>query len=234
MNRCEKIAWFNLAVLSVSVALFITLFLLMRMIFDVFMSAQIASSAFSIVAVCSFGPLMFKKTGAVIDDRGVTISQQHDLYKSIMFLVLYISILFGIWVLNRVFGFVADELNLFVIYFIVSIFVLFGYIIFLYFKRQKESVLVSEDQTAADVLLFGPDMDERDLMIQKNARWCGFGVFWFFYVFGFMGVWARAHYLGIRSVSINVSVLPLFVFGAFILIYTVDSITRVILYRRGI
>ena len=233
MNRCEKIAWFNLIVLSVSLLLFITLFMLMRMKFDFFMSAQIAASAFSIVAICSFGPLMFKKSGAVIDERGATINN-HRLVKYSIFWAVYISILFGIWILNRVFGIIADELNLFVIFLIVSFFVLFGFIVLLYFKRQKESDLVSEDQTAADVLLFGPDMDERDLMIQKNARWCGFGVFWFFYVFGFMGIWARAHYLGIRSVSINVSVLPLFVFGAFILIYTVDSITRVILYRRGV
>ena len=233
MNRCEKIAWFNLAVLSVSIIVFITLFMLLRMKFDFFMSAHIAASAFSIVAVCAFGPLMFKKTGAAIDERGTTIVQKHGLYKYGLFWAAYISIFLGVWIWMKFTGTITDEINVLVVFLIVSVFVLFVFLLFLYFKRQKESGLVAEDQTAADVILFGPDLDERDLMIHKNARWSGFGVFWFFYVFGFMGVWARANYLGLRSVSIDVSILPLFVFGAFILIFTVDSTTRVILYRRG-
>ena len=76
-------------------------------------------------------------------------------------------------------------------------------------------------------------LDERDLQIQRSARWCGFGVFWLVYVFGLMGTWAWFQHRGIRTISLDIGVVPLFVFGPVLLILVVDSITSVILYRRG-
>ena len=76
-------------------------------------------------------------------------------------------------------------------------------------------------------------MDERDLEIQRKARFCGFGVFWTVYVLGIMVTWECARFMEIESISIDVSVLPLFVPGAFILIFIVDSIAKVIMYRGG-
>ncbi len=233
MNRYEKIAWFNLIVLSVSVMLYLILFLLLRMKFDFFLSAHVATSAFAVIALCAFGPLMFNKSGAITDERGTVISQKRGLYKYVLFCAVYISIFFGIWIWTRVHGTISDQVKVLIVFMYVSICAFIAFTFYLYLKKQKESKLITDEHTIFDVVLYGPDMDERDLMIQKSARWCGFGVFWFFYVGGIMWTWAWASYSGLRSISIQVSILPLFVYFAFILIFTVDTITRVILYRRG-
>jgi MFS family permease len=233
MNRYEKIAWFNLAVFAISVVLYIILFLFLRTKYDFFLSAQVATSAFALIALCAFGPLMFNKTGVIIDEEGTIIRQKHRLYKYLLLWGVYVSIFIGLWIWMKIAGTLSDQVAVLIVFLYVSIFALFAFILYLYFKRQKESGLVADEQHIYDVILYGPDMDERDLMIQKTARWSGFGIFWLFYVFGFMGTWGWARYLGYRTISIEVSILPLFVFGAFILIFTVDTITRVILYRRG-
>jgi len=233
MSRYEKIAWFNLAILSVAVVLYLILFLLLRMKFDVFMSAQIAFSAFAVVALCAFGPIMFKKTGVVIDEKGTMIRQKHGLFKYLLFWAVYISIFIGIWIWTKIIGTIADQVSVFVVFFIVTVVVMLAFILFFYFKRQKESRLVTEDQNFTDVILYGPDMDERDLKIHKLARLCGFGVFWFFYVGGIIGTWVWLKYTGYGSISLETNILPLFVFGPFMVIFTTDTITRIILYRRG-
>jgi len=233
MNRYEKVAWFNLAVLSVSIVLYFILFLFLRMKFDFFLSAQIATSAFALIALCAFGPLIFSKTGVIIDEQGTMIQRKHLLYKYLLFGGVYVSIFFGIWIWTKIAGTISDQVNVLIVFIYVSIFALFAFTIYLYLKRQKESKLITDEQDLSDVILYGPDMDERDLKIQRTARWSGFGIFWVFYVFGIMCTWGWASYTGYRSISVNVSVLPLFVVGAFLLIFFVDSITRVILYRRG-
>ena len=143
MNKYEKIAWFNLVVLSVSVVLYFILFLLLRMKFDFFLSARVATSAFSLIALCALGPLMFKKTGVIIDEQGTVIRQKHGLYKYLLFWAVYISIFIGIWIWTRVYGTIADQVNVLVVFLTVSIFVLFAFILYLYFKRQNESRLVA-------------------------------------------------------------------------------------------
>ena len=92
--------------------------------------------------------------------------------------------------------------------------------------------MIADEQSFDDVILYGPDMDERDLKIKRTARWSGFGFFWSCYVFGIIGTWIWLKLMGCRSISIDVDDLPFFVFGAFILMIVVDSITTIILYRR--
>ena len=233
MTRYEKIAWFDLAVISVSIVLYLMLFLLLRIKFDVFMSAQIATSAFTVVALSAFGPIIFKKTGVVIDEQGTMIRQKHGLFKYLLFWAAYISIFIGIWIWTKITGTIANQVTVLLVFLNVTVVAMLAFILFRYFKMQKESRFATEDQNFTDVILFGPDMDERDLKIQKSARWCGFGVFWFFYVGGIMWTWVWLKYMGHRSISLDTSILPLFVFGAFMVIFTADTITRVILYRRG-
>ncbi|MBN1291668.1 MAG: hypothetical protein JXB48_07490 [Candidatus Latescibacteria bacterium] len=233
MNRCEKIAWFNLAVVSAAAVLYILFFLLLRIKFDFFLSAQVATSVFSLIALSAFGPLIFKQTGVLIDEHGEMIRQKHGLLKYIVFWAVYFSIFLAIWIWKRISGTTADQINLLVVFISATVAFIFAFTLVLYFKRQKESRLTADDQENADVILYGPDMDERDLKIHKSARSCGFGVFWLIYVAAFMGTWGWSFYRGYRTISVNVNALPLFVFGAFILIYAVDSITTVILYRRG-
>lgn len=233
MNRCEKIAWFDLAVLSAAVVLYALFFLLLRTKLDFFLSAQIAASAFSVIALSAFGPLIFKQTGVLIDEHGEMIRQKHKLVKYIGFWLVYFSIFLAIWILTKIFGTPDDQVNVLVVFIVATVAFILVFTLVMYFKRQKESRLAADDQENADVILYGPDMDERDLKIHKSARWCGFGVFWLIYVSAFMVTWGWAYYRGYRTISVNVNVLPLFVFGAFILIYAVDSVTRIILYRRG-
>ena len=113
MNRYEKIAWFNLTVCTVSGILYLILFFFMRTKCGFFLSAQVASSAFAIIAVCAFGPLMFNKTGAIIDERGTMIRQKRGFYKYLLFWAAYISIFFGIWIWTKVAGTISDEVNVF-------------------------------------------------------------------------------------------------------------------------
>ena len=233
MNRYEKVAWFNLTVFAVAVVLYLILFLFLRTKFDIFLSAHVATSAFCIIALCAFGPLMFSKTGSIIDERGTIIQQKHGLYKYLLFWGVYISIFIGIWILMKIFGTIADQVKVLIVFMYVSIPAFIVFTFYLYLKKQKESKLITDEQNLSDVFLYGPDMDERDLKIQRTARWSGFGAFWMIYVFGLIGTWAWVKYLGYRSISIDISILPLFVFGAFILIFVVDSLTRVILYRQG-
>ena len=233
MNCYEKIAWFDLAVLSVSFVLYLIGFLLLRMKYDFFMSAQIASTAFAVIALCAFGPLMFNKTGLIVDEQGATIRKKQRSYKYLIFWGVYLSIFIGLWVWMKIVGTISDEVKVLLVFTIVSILALMAFTHYLYFQRQKETSLVTDEQNISDVVLFGPDMDERDLMIQKKGLWNGFGALWFVYVFGIMGTWGLAHNMGYHTISIDVSLLPFFVFVAFILIFTVDTITRVILYRRG-
>ena len=233
MNRYEKVAWFNLVVVTVSVLLYFILFLFLRTKCDFFLSAQVATSAFSVIALCAFGPLIFSKTGVIIDEQGKMIQRKHRLYKYLLFGAVYVSIFFGVWIWTKIAGTISDQVNVLIVFIYVSIFALFAFILYLYLERQKESRLVADEQHLTDVILYGPDMDERDLKIQRTARWSGFGIFWFFYVFGIIGTWGYLMYTDCRSISIDVRVLPLFVFGAFILIFVTDSITTIILYRRG-
>lgn len=239
MNRYEKIAWFNLAVFAVSVVLYFTLFFFLRTKYDFFLSAQVATSAFALIAICAFSPLMFnrkRREPAVINGERDTMTRRKIRWRRYLFFwgaYVIVFIVTWLWVKYVRHGTISDEVNVLLIFFTVGMCGMLAFILYLYLKRQKESSLVADEQNVSDVMLFGPDMDERDLMISRNARWCGFGIFWFFYVFGFIGAWGWLRYMGYRSISVDVSVLPLFVFGAIILIFAVDSITKVILYRRG-
>ena len=49
MSRYEKIAWFNLALFTVSVIVYFILFLILRMNHDIYLSAQAATSAFDLL-----------------------------------------------------------------------------------------------------------------------------------------------------------------------------------------
>ena len=239
MNRYEKVAWFNLAVFAVSFILYFVLFMFLKARYSLFISAQVPASAFALIGICAFGPLIFKRkrkdSAATNDDRDTMSRRKIRWQRYVFFWGAYVIAFIGIWLWVKYVrhGTISDEIKVLIIFTCASVFSLFAFIVYLYLKKRKESSLIADEQNIADTILYGPDMDERDLMIHKSARWCGFGIFWFFYVFGFIGTWGWARYMDYRSISVDTSVLPLFVFGAFILIFLVDSITRVILYRRG-
>ncbi len=74
MNRYEKIAWFNLIVLSVSVMLFLMLFLNARTSYPLNISLKRSFAAFALVGFIGLGRTLFKKkrggqNNTIIDSR---------------------------------------------------------------------------------------------------------------------------------------------------------------------
>ncbi len=96
-------------------------------------------------------------------------------------------------------------------------------------KKEKPGAII-DNRSITEILMFDPDLDERDLMIQRKARWSGFGAIWMVYVFGLMGIWKWARYQGIESISVDITILPLLVAGGALLCWVVSWITTVILY----
>lgn len=236
MSRYEKAAWFTLALFTVSTVLYFILFTLLAERLGNGLAAQVASSAFSLLALVAFTPLMFNRAKrsdmVTIDEEGKVTRFPYRKY--LMATVLFSIALMAVILWMVFYGEPAGQAAaLLPFLFIVLIMLLIVTLAVLYMRRQRKSILKPDDMTSADVLLYGPDMDERDLAIKRKARWCGFGAFWFVYVFGIMGVWGLTHYQGRQSITIDLELLPQFVFGAFILILMVDSIATIILYHRG-
>jgi hypothetical protein len=236
MSTYEKVAWFNLAVFAVAVAAYLGLFFLLSRDHDANLSAQVAASAFAIMALCAFGPLIFNKSrgySPVGHDMGNGPHRRKHRY--LMYWTVYLVVFIGIWLWVKFVkhGTLSDQVDVLVMFVYVTMAAFIAFLLYLYLKKQNESLLSSDEQGMADVVLYGPGMDERDLRIQRTARWSGFGVFWVVYVCGNLGVWGWARHRGFRSLSIDVSAMPLFVLGAFILIIVVHSITSIIQYRRG-
>ena len=239
MSRYEKIAWFNLAVITVSVILFFILFLLLRTKQDIFLSAHVATSAFGLIALFAFGPMIFRykrsDSGMTGNDRETMPLKKTGWSRYRVFWVAYVIVFIGIWLWVKYIkhGTIDDEVGVLVKFFTVGVLCIVVFVFHQYLKKNKYSGLINDEQSTADALLYGSVMDERDVMIQKKARWSGFCAFWICLVFGFVGTYACLLFMGYRSISLNINVLPLFLVGAFILIYAVDSITTIILYRRG-
>lgn len=238
MNRYEKVAWFTLAVFIVSVIVYFIMFFSLRTKLGISISIRVSSSAFALMALSAFGPLMFKKmeraSGEINAEREKMTRRKTGWYRYVVFWAADFIIFIGIWLWVKyvMHGAISDQVIVLLVFSFFTIFAFLAFILYLYLKRQKESRLIADEHDVTDVMLFGPDMDERDLKIKRTARWSGFGIFWFCYVFGNIGTWICLKFMGCRSVSIDVDDLPFFVFGAVILILVVDSITTIVLYRR--
>ena len=61
MNRYEKIAWFTLAVISVSIVLYLALFFRLRTSYPLNVSLKISHAAFALMGFIGLGPTLFKK-----------------------------------------------------------------------------------------------------------------------------------------------------------------------------
>ena len=238
MNRYEKVAWFTLAVFIFSVIVYFIMFFSLRTKLGISISIRVSFSAFALMALSAFGPLMFKKKerdSRLINSEQETMTRRKTgWYRYVVFWVAYVIFFIGIWlwVKYMMHGALSDQVAVLIVFFYVGIIGMLAFILYLYLKKQKKSRLIADEQDITDVILFGPDMDERDLKIKRTARWSGFGIFWSCYVFGIIGTWIWLKFMGCRSISIDVDDLPFFVFGAIILIFVIDSITTIILYRQ--
>ncbi len=113
MNRHEKIAWFNLAVISVSILLFIVFFFLARESFPVGQSLKISFSAFAVCGLLGLSQTLFRKEdGAVsgarmfdpdLDERDIRIYQRAALHAFAVFWVVFVFLAEGVWIYFRFF-----------------------------------------------------------------------------------------------------------------------------------
>ena len=78
MNRYEKIAWFNLAVISVSILLFLTVFFTFRTSYPLNRSIKISFAAFGFMGFLGLGPTLFKKKRGEQDNTIINGSDGHD------------------------------------------------------------------------------------------------------------------------------------------------------------
>ena len=71
--------------------------------------------------------------------------------------------------------------------------------------------------------------DERDTQIAHRAVIAGYSIFWLAFTFGVMGLWGGYFYSGQETISVQV--LPLIVFGGFVVFTTSRAVAIVIQYR---
>ena len=78
MNRYEKVAWFNLVVISVSIMLFLTLFFNSRTSYPFTISLKRSFAAFALVGFIGLGPTLFKKKRGGQDSEIIDSRDGHD------------------------------------------------------------------------------------------------------------------------------------------------------------
>lgn len=165
MNRFEKIAWYNLAVLTISLLLFLVLFSISRTTHPFNISLKRSFAAFALCGFCGLGPFLFKK------------------------------------------------------------------------KQGSEDTGIDGSGTS-DTVPYDPELDERDMLIQRRALLHGFKSFWFIFVFFVMSVWIYLRYIspsgtgyGPMSITIDVDILPLMLFPGFLLLMFAYSLSTILQYR---
>jgi hypothetical protein len=111
MNRHEKIAWYNLAVITISVLLFLVLFFVVKNTHSLELSFRISCSAFAVLAFLAFGQTLFRKEDREkmdmgfydpeLDERDIQIYRRAKLHAFSVFWGLYVLITMGFWMYLR-------------------------------------------------------------------------------------------------------------------------------------
>jgi len=108
MNRHEKIAWFNLAVITVSVLLCFGMFFHTRVTHPLDVSIKTSFAAFAVFAFLGLGPVIFKKK-AESDDTDTVFGDERDILiqrraQSFGFQAFWLILVFGVmlaWIYLR-------------------------------------------------------------------------------------------------------------------------------------
>lgn len=111
MNRHEKIAYYNLAVIAVSVLCFAIFFSVLRQTHPLEASFRIASSAFGILGFIGFGQTLFRKEGSEkrivgffdpeLDERDIEIYRRAGLHAFSTLWGFCVLAIMGIWMYFR-------------------------------------------------------------------------------------------------------------------------------------
>jgi len=108
MNRHEKIAWFNLAVIAVSILLFLVLYFILKESHPIALSLKASCAAFGVCGLLGLSQTLFRKeewpegTGRSIfdpemDERDVEISRRAAMHGFAIFWVVFVFLVVGIW-----------------------------------------------------------------------------------------------------------------------------------------
>ena len=111
MNRHEKIAWFNMVVISVSIVLYLILFFSLSTSYSLNVSLKISHAAFALIGFIGLGPTLFKKKrgephntllyDAELDERDMLIQRRAKLQGfSAFWIILVFSVMIA-WVFLR-------------------------------------------------------------------------------------------------------------------------------------
>ena len=120
MNRHEKIAWFNLAIITVSVLLYCTLFYTSRTSLPFTISLKFSFAAFALIGFIGLGPALFKKRSgeertfidvpdgsetllydAELDERDMLIQRRAQMHGFSAFWIVFVVIAMVAWVYLR-------------------------------------------------------------------------------------------------------------------------------------
>ena len=239
MSNQEKTAWLTLSLSIMALSGFVTLFFLLYDKLGTSRALMVAMSPISLIAFAAFGPLIFSNTRhgkmVMVTDAGTTIRYPYRRYLTIGIIAgLVNGAVIVTLILLKQSGLSPQLTSVLPAIAVITIAALIVSLAVLYWMKQRSSVLRTEDMSDSEVFLYGPDLDERDLAIKRTARWSGFGAFWIVYIFGIIGFWGWAQAAERQTITIDTNLLPILVFGAFLLIMLVDAMVTIILYRRGI
>lgn len=105
MNRCEKVAWFNFAVLIITVAVFLILIPLLGI--------RPAAGAFGLLGLWGLGFLFYRKkqgiSTVILDERDLEIQRKAMIIGHSVFWVLFVLVCMLLWGLNKGKGTVSAE-----------------------------------------------------------------------------------------------------------------------------
>lgn len=120
MNRHEKIAWFNLAIITISLLLFCTLFYTSRTLLPFTIGLKYSFAAFALIGFIGLGPALFKKRSgkestsvdapdgsetlrydAELDERDMLIQRRVQMHGFSAFWIVFVVITMVAWIYLR-------------------------------------------------------------------------------------------------------------------------------------
>ena len=242
MGRYEKIAWFNLAVVTSAVATYFlaTLFLAGRM--GIIGATAGAAASFALMGFIGFAPRLFSRQDTGWDTVPASPRGRHTVRFAVfgmiavaivIAIVRLITLLADIPESNSPMYAVAATL-LIVLPVMIGGLVIMGVLFLLRPRNTRPSTEIIDRSTMRYGLFADTDMDERDRAIRQQAVRAGFGAFFGTYMALFASVFIGMLIEGREILTIDVQFMLVPLWLPLIVIVAVSSGATIIMYRRGV
>ena len=63
------------------------------------------------------------------------------------------------------------------------------FLVYIFLNIQEKSLISDERYGLFDIMIYGPNLDERDFLLIRRAVRYGLSAFWIYYCGGAIGVW---------------------------------------------